>query len=230
MNQPNQVPPTTQEAASCWRSIGVWGDKSCPELATHIHCGNCPVFSAAGRGLLDRTAPEGYLHEWAEVLGRAGDQREETLSALLFRIGTAWLALPAAMVASITELSQPHYVPHRSGRIFTGLANVAGELQMAFDLRALFELPVEASLYLSLSCQIYPRLILCQRPGQVFAFAADEVYGSVILTLSQMQPVPPTTSPTLAIYARGLFPYRKRPVHLLDDELLATALNRLQLA
>lgn len=228
---PSSTPATaTPEVNSCWRSIGVWGDSSCPELAVQVHCGNCPVFSAAGRGLLDRPAPEDYLREWAEVLGRAADQREETVSALLFRIGTAWLALPAALVASITELHRPHRVPQRSGKIFTGLVNVAGELQLAFDLRALFELPSEASLYISLSCQVYPRLILCRRPGQSFAFAADEVHGSALLVLSQMQPAVAAKGTPLAIYARGQFAFRKRPVLLLDDELLATALNRLQLA
>lgn len=230
MNAVNQIPATTPAVDSCWRRIGVWGDRSCPELVTHVHCGNCPVFSAAGRSLLDQPAPEDYLREWAEVLGRPGEQHQETVSVLLFRLGPAWLALPAAMVASITELRTPHHVPYRTGKIFTGLVNVAGELQLAFDLRALFELSTEASMYVSLSCQVYPRLILCQREGQFFAFAVDEVYGAATLPLPQMNPVPPTTSAALAIYARGQFAYRRRPLLLLDDELLATALSRLHLA
>ncbi len=31
----------------CWNRIGVRGDGSCPELKRHIHCRNCPVYSAA---------------------------------------------------------------------------------------------------------------------------------------------------------------------------------------
>jgi chemotaxis-related protein WspD len=230
MNAPGQAPALGQEINSCWRRVGVWGDRTCPELATHVHCGNCPVFSAAGRGLLDQPAPEDYLREWAEVLGRPGEQHEETISALLFRLGPAWLALPAAMVVSITELGTPHHVPYRTGKIFTGLVNVAGELQLAFDLRTLFALPVEASPYVSLSCQVYPRLILCHRQGQSFAFAADEVHGAAALPLPQMQPIAATVNTALAVYTRGRFVFRKRPVLLLDDELLATALTRLQLA
>ena len=36
-------------AGDCWNKIGVSGDLSCPELNTHIHCRNCPVFAAAAR-------------------------------------------------------------------------------------------------------------------------------------------------------------------------------------
>ena len=36
----------------CWQEIGVWGDRSCPELAAVTHCHNCPVFAAAGRKFL----------------------------------------------------------------------------------------------------------------------------------------------------------------------------------
>ena len=31
----------------CWNKIGVRGDGSCPELARHVHCRNCPVYSAS---------------------------------------------------------------------------------------------------------------------------------------------------------------------------------------
>ena len=31
----------------CWNRIGVLGDGSCPRLAEHIHCRNCPVHAAA---------------------------------------------------------------------------------------------------------------------------------------------------------------------------------------
>lgn len=229
----NASPPLSESPAtleSCWRRIGVWGDRSCPELAAHSHCGNCPVFAAAGRALLDRAAPDGYLVEWAEVLATPAESREETVSTLVLRLGPAWLALPSAAVASITESRAPHQVPHRSGKIFTGLVNIAGELQLAFDLHALFELPAAAPANLALSSRVYPRLVLCRREGRAFAFAVDEVYGSTALPLSQMLPVPASAGATLSIYARGQFSFRKRQLLLLDDELLAAALERLQLS
>jgi len=30
----------------CWNRIGVFGDKSCPQLERHIHCRNCEVYGA----------------------------------------------------------------------------------------------------------------------------------------------------------------------------------------
>jgi len=213
---------------SCWRRIGVWGDRSCPELVAHTHCGNCPVFSEAGRSLLDRAAPDEYLAEWAEVLRKPPNAHEETIAALLFRIGPQWLALPTAVVISVTEQRPVHRLPHRAIGVFTGLVNVAGELQLAFDLRALLELPVHAALHLSLSCQVYPRHILCRRDGQAFAFIADEVYGTAELATAQMQPA--VASGALAIFAKGKFLYRRRPILLLDDELLTQGIARLSLA
>ena len=55
-------------AEGCWHRIGVSGDRSCPELASFVHCRNCPVFAAAARGFFDRPAPEGYLAEWTRWL------------------------------------------------------------------------------------------------------------------------------------------------------------------
>jgi len=36
---------------ACWRRIGVSGDRSCPELAQHVHCRNCPVYAGAAQRL-----------------------------------------------------------------------------------------------------------------------------------------------------------------------------------
>ncbi|HTB63262.1 MAG TPA: chemotaxis protein CheW [Opitutales bacterium] len=213
------------EKNSCWRRIGVWGDKSCPELAEQVHCANCPVFAEAGRSFFDRDAPEDYLREWAGVLAQASAPHEETVSALVFRLGPQWLALPAAGVVSVSELRPVHRLPHRSGKIFSGLVNIAGELQLAFNLHALLELPVEAPLHLSLSAQIYPRLVLCRREQAAFAFLADEVYGAAALVLAQMQ-TGPSESNSLATFSRGQFAFKRRTLRLLDDELLAHALAR----
>ncbi len=223
----NSLPQQVSAPAldSCWRRIGVWGDHSCPELAEHGHCGNCPVFSAAGRSLLERDAPEDYLRECAKALRHPVTPREETISAFVFRLGPRWLALPSHSVVSVSELRPVHRVPHRSGKIFTGLVNIAGELQLAFNLPALLELPASASLAVSLSAQIYPRLIFCRAGAQAFAFAVDEVFGPTAFTIARMLPAAADGS-VLATFSRGQFMFNRRPVRLLDDELLAHAVAR----
>src|SRR5277367_5321356 len=57
----------------CWNTIGVSGDLSCPELNTHIHCRNCPIFAGAARSFFERRAPEGYLVEWSHWLAESTD-------------------------------------------------------------------------------------------------------------------------------------------------------------
>jgi len=56
----------------CWNRIGVEGegDHSCIQLKTVIHCRNCPIYSSAGRGLLEREAPPEYLDEWTDILAK----------------------------------------------------------------------------------------------------------------------------------------------------------------
>ena len=49
--------PLTPPQPECWRTIGITGDKSCPELATYIHCRNCPVLAEAARTFFARRLP-----------------------------------------------------------------------------------------------------------------------------------------------------------------------------
>src|ERR1700677_3392689 len=91
----------------CWSRIGVSGDRTCPELNSHIHCRNCPVFATAARTFFDRPAPEGYLSGWSRWLNgsvgqNAGEEvvqaeidcqsQEERVSVLIFRLGAESLA------------------------------------------------------------------------------------------------------------------------------------------
>jgi len=225
MTVPSPTAIATLALDSCWRRIGVWGDQSCPELAEHTHCGNCPIYRGAGRSLLERDAPEDYLRDCAKALRHPMTPREESISAFVFRLGPRWLALPARVIVSVSELRPLHRVPHRSGKIFAGLVNIAGELQLAFNLPALLELPAAASLAVSLSAQIYPRLVFCRSASQAFAFATDEVYGPTAFTLARMLPAPGDGS-VLATFSRGQFMFNRRPVRLLDEELLAHAVGR----
>ena len=111
----------------CWNRIGVNGDGSCPELATHVHCRNCPVFARAARGFFERRAPEGYLQEWAELLARPAEAGPgDSTSLLVFRLGREWLAMALSVVAEVTSPRPVHRVPHRTNRVFSGLVGLPG--------------------------------------------------------------------------------------------------------
>src|SRR5215831_6881941 len=94
--------PLTSVREDCWNRIGVWGDRSCPELAGAVHCHNCPVFAAAGRQFLDAPSPLGYLEDWAERLAALPETAASDLqSVLIFCIADEWLALPVAVLVEV---------------------------------------------------------------------------------------------------------------------------------
>ena len=80
-------------AEQCWHKIGVWGDRSCPELAAVTHCHNCPVFAAAGRRFLDAPSPPDYLDEWTDRLATADDASYaifELTGGVIAQINSSW--------------------------------------------------------------------------------------------------------------------------------------------
>src|SRR5882724_3480372 len=85
-------------SADCWNRIGVRGDSSCPQLEQHIHCRNCPVYSAAAAHLLDTAPPADYLSHWTQQVAQKSALTEITThSVVVFRVDAEWLALPTAV-------------------------------------------------------------------------------------------------------------------------------------
>ncbi|TNF36192.1 MAG: chemotaxis protein CheW, partial [Gammaproteobacteria bacterium] len=127
----------------CWNKIGIWGKEKprCRELDELVHCNNCPVYAEAGRMLLGRPVDKNYLDEWLGNLSKPRDEAsDQTHSALCFRLGDEWFALPSAIIREITHCSKHHSLPHRKNRVLRGLVNVRGELLLCFSLGALFQL------------------------------------------------------------------------------------------
>jgi chemotaxis-related protein WspD len=129
--------PTRALPVDCWNTIGVRGDRSCPELAKVVHCQNCPVFAAAGRRFLDAPFPPGYLEEWTQRLAApVEDQAVNLESVLVFRIVDEWLALPVHVLVEVTTARPIHRVPYRAG-LLAGLVNIRGELYLCVHLAKL---------------------------------------------------------------------------------------------
>jgi chemotaxis-related protein WspD len=136
------LPMETSISQHCWNQGGIWGEASCPELAQVVHCHNCSVYTQAGRRLLEREAPPGYVEAWTALVTQTkteNSQRDYTdlLSVFIFRLGAEWLALPSGIVQEATRPNPIHTVPHRSDRIFLGLVNVRGALLLCISLRHL---------------------------------------------------------------------------------------------
>jgi chemotaxis-related protein WspD len=139
-------------AGDCWNRIGIAGDRSCPELETHIHCRNCPVFASSARAFFDRPAPERYLAEWTQWLAgspmtvsleagaSAALSNRDLVSVLIFRLGREWMAFPTQAIAEVTVPRPIHRIPHRSNAILIGLVNLRGQLQLCISLHGLLGL------------------------------------------------------------------------------------------
>jgi chemotaxis-related protein WspD len=211
---------STHSEVPCWHRIGVWGDRSCPELAKHTHCHNCPVFAAAGRRFLDAPSPPDYLDEWTSRLA-AHDQDRTGAEAgvLVFRLGDEWLALPVGVLVEVTGPRKPHRVPHRAG-LLAGVVNVRGELHLCVRLDLLLGIdpPVEPN-------RSNPRLVVIHADGDGWVFAADEVDQVHRLGNRDLTPTPPTLTRAAARMTRGVFSPDGRSVGLLDEGRVFRALR-----
>src|SRR5579862_1888065 len=189
--------------ARCWTDIGVWGDGTCPELPRVSHCRNCEVYAASGRRLLDRPAPAEYIESWTELLAEEKVAVDAATSPyLVFRVGQAWLALPATSLREITEASVIRKVPHRSREILLGLVNVRGELYPCISLHTLFGEKSNTPLPRT------ARFLVVRRAGQDWVFPVDQVDAIHDITKEQTEPLPATLTNVDVNYAHGLFRWR----------------------
>lgn len=212
----------------CWRHVGVSGDRSCPELATFIHCRNCPVLTSAARRFFDRPAPAGYLDSWREILEQPEVARDaDARSVLVFRLGDEWLALPTAVLAEVTSPRQLHRVPHRSGAELAGIVNIRGQLQVCILLEGLLGLPAPAvGIPVAASTA---RLIVVERAGdrgaERWVFRVDEVAGVHRVPGQSLRDVPATISGAGTRATTALFSWHDRTVGLLDVSRLLDGLH-----
>ncbi|HIK31323.1 MAG TPA: purine-binding chemotaxis protein CheW [Oscillatoriales cyanobacterium M59_W2019_021] len=227
------------EFNDCWKKIGVEGDRSCPELETHIHCRNCPVYSAAGRGLLEREAPEGYLEEWTNLLAQSqqistlSDRKKSaiqkttrSLSVTIFRLGNEWMALPAKLFKEITPPTPIHTLPHRSNDLFLGLANVRGEILMCVSLFILLGIDRATQAQSKMSPVVYERMVVVEVEGYSWAFAVDEIYGVHRVREEDLRPPPVALSKSEENYTISTINWQDQKVNYLDSELLFYTLQR----
>jgi len=211
-------------ADGCWQRIGIEGDQSCPELPQHIHCHNCPVYSAAAVQFLDRPIAPEYRREWTEHFAR--EKRIATpakISAVIFRIGPEWLALPTQAFQEVAERRALHSLPHRRHGVVIGIVNVRGELLLCAALDRL--LGLQTAPHAKRTRLIFHRLLVADWSGQRFTFPVDEVQGVHRFHQFDLREAPATVARSGLNCTAGVFPWRHFTVGLLDPDNLFTALN-----
>ena len=213
------------EVYSCWSKIGVEGDQTCRELPRHVHCHNCPVYSAAAMQFLDRPIMPEYRREWTEHFAR--EKRIATpakTSAVIFRIGTEWLAMPTQAFQEIAERRALHSLPHRRSGVVIGIVNIRGELLICAALDRLLGLDTGARQKRLRA--VFDRLLVADWDGQRFAFPVDEVHGVHRFHQQDLREPPATITRSGLNCTMGVFPWRKFTVGFLDPDTLFASLNR----
>jgi len=210
---------------NCWREKGIFGDGSCPELITLVHCRHCPVYTAASRQLLDRQLPPGYLEERTAVMA----QQKETatlgvLSVMVFRLKDERFALKTIFFQEAAEISPVHTIPSRANRIFRGLVNINGELLLCISAADLLELTSETGDERSRT--VYGRMVVVSREGNRFVFPVNEIFGVHRISTEDLRDVPATLSRSARVLTRGIFTMDGRNVGLLDEDHFFPAMTR----
>ena len=214
---------TSLDAAPCWRVIGVSGDGSCPELREHVHCRNCPVFTRAGRELLERAAPAGYRDDWTRLLSQVKPAAANERSLLVFRLGEEWLAVEARLCAEVAEWRAPHRIAHRPAQLLAGMVNIRGELSLCVSLHGVLGLAPDARAERR-------RLVVVARAGVTWVFGADEVRGVVRFGEADVENTPMSVAEGKAPLTSRVYRWRadgepERRVGLIDGDALFTALR-----
>jgi chemotaxis-related protein WspD len=222
--------PLTVTGSDCWNRIGVWGDRTCPELARVVHCHNCPVFAAAGQRFLDALAPEGYQEEWTRRLAAPEEELAAELhGVLIFRLGEEWLALAVQALAEVTSPRPVHRVPHRGGPL-AGLVNIRGELHLCVRLAEVLGVRGADALAEGAAVSLggrrgHARFLVARRESDSWVFPVDEVDQVHRLRAAELLAVPSTVGRALAHLSRGVFAWQGRSVGWLDEAKLFGALR-----
>jgi chemotaxis-related protein WspD len=165
--------PHALPVVDCWNRIGVRGDRSCPELPGVIHCHNCHVFTAAAQTLLDRPAARDYLSELTEFVSEPIAQRKlADRSAVLVRIGSEHFAIATGSVQEVAEVAPPRSVPHRGNRVFEGLVNVRGQLELCVSVAGMLGIPRGKEDQAPMRCAL-----IVTHAGQRWVLLIDSVLG-----------------------------------------------------
>lgn len=213
--------------AACWNLTGVAGDKSCGKLEAAVHCRNCDVYAVAAQRNLQRPVGEDYRAEWAAQLRQSVATPDATdTSALAFRIGREWLALPTAMVLQVAPEAPNHRLPHRAAPGLAGIVNVGGKLTPAVSLASLIGID-ECDAPARAGRHTFARLLVVGWDGQSFALPVADLYGVVRYAAGGLTPPAATINRGLERWLVGVTTHADMHIGVLDAPLIGQQMTRL---
>lgn len=205
----------------CFVRIGVYGDRSCPELKTHVHCLRCPVFAETAHTLFGRPPPPGYRSEWTQRLAVAAEPPlGEGSTYVTVRVGTEWLGIASSVCVEVTESRRAYPLAHRTTGAFEGLVNVRGQAMLCVSLRALLGIPAREG------PSGKSRLAVVETPEGRYALRIDEVDRVRRILSADVREPPTTLARSLSPHVHGVVRDGDRLIGLLAAEDLFATLAR----
>ncbi|QNH07523.1 purine-binding chemotaxis protein CheW [Pseudomonas sp. B11D7D] len=203
----------------CWNRIGVFGDKSCPQLERHIHCRNCEVYGAAAIALLDRygSALERGDDDYGQ--GETQEVQGEQCSLLIFRLGEQWLAIATRCLAEVMPMSPIHVLPHRKSRGLLGVTNVRGTLVACLSLAELLDLDTQQDARRS-ERRVIPRMLILESGSGPLVTPVDEVSGIQRIPVARISSAKHDDKRAISRFTAGVLQWQEQSITLLDDEQL----------
>jgi len=184
------------------------------------------TLQAAAQRHLARPVDDAYLRDWAEHFRApesAGEQADA--SAIVFRIGAEWLALPTALCLKVAPQALPHRLPHRNARGLRGIVNVGGQLYPCVDLAELLGIDAGGGTART-GRHTFARLLLVRWEDQAYALPVPDLHGIVSYAGSRVLPPAATIGRSVQRYLAGVLPERDMQIGLLDTGLVGHQLAR----
>lgn len=211
----------------CWNRIDFRPEHRCEKLSEYAHCRNCPVYGAAARNIMERPIPAGYRSDWAAHF--ALDEGAKTVadqSALVFRIGHEWLALPPRLIVTVAEKAAAHRLPHRADPGLMGIVNVGGKLYPCISLAELMTIDVRQPFQVA-GRHAYARLVAARLGQHAVALPVDELSGIEHYNKTDLQAPPANVNKGVARYLAGVLSIGDKAVGCLDADLLGYQMARI---
>ena len=215
------------QITDCWNTIGTWGSATprCERLAQVGHCSNCEVYRSAGRQLLDRAAPEGYLKEWGDFLSNATTRvGSHAMFYLFFQLADRVLGLRSALLEQVTDAATIRRLPHQRNPTILGLTHIRGDVLPCISFSVLLNdsppMPTEVARHLR-------RFIVCRHEHRRWVLPVDEVLGLQRVDRADIQSIPimDVLNPQHAISA-GLYSWRGKIATILESDRLVASLKQ----
>jgi chemotaxis-related protein WspD len=153
--------------------------------------------------------------------------RTDFASALVFRLGSEWLAFSMAHLDRVADASVVHSLPHRRRAATAGLVNVGGDLVVHVSLSGLLgvETAGAAEDTVGERRRVVRRLVVLADSRGRLAITVDEVWGVHHYTREDLRAIPPTLARAATSYTTSMLQVDGRVVGLLDAPRVLEALS-----